>query len=450
MWVGKKGVGAAWLAFGFVALASSQANAAGFAIKEQSGAALGNAFAGVSAGAHDLSDMFFNSAALGLQSGSQVIAVASYIAPQAELKNGAATTVLSGAIGGGNGGSDIADDAVTPALYGMWDLSERVKLGVGATAPWGLSTNYDPGWIGRYHALKSELKTVNINPVVSYKVNDVVSIAAGLQAQYIKAELTNAVDFGTIDQVLTAGAFGGVPTQDDGAARVEGSDWGYGYTLGAIFQPLQGTRFGVGYRSKVSHEIDGEARFDLGGAVGQGISGATGQFVPTDAKASITIPEIVSFGVYQEIGPQWAVMAEAAWTRWSRFKELRVRFDNPAQADSVVDESWRNSWFGALGVTYKPDNGWVFRGGVAYDESPIPDANRTPRIPGTDRVWIAFGASKSITPNFAISFGYTHIFLDNAPVALKTSGTGNTFRGNLSGEYESAIDIATVQLRFRF
>ncbi len=449
MWV-HRNVGGAAVALGLLTLAAGQASAAGFAIKEQSGAALGNAFAGVSAGAHDLSDMFFNSAALALQSGSQVVAIGSYIAPQAELKGGAATTILTGSIGGGNGGGDIADDALVPALYGMWDLSDRVKLGIGVTAPWGLSTNYNANWIGRYHALKSELKTININPVVSYKINDMISVAVGAQAQYIKAELTNALDFGTIDQVLTAGAFGGVPTQDDGAARVEGTDWGYGYTLGAMFQPLPGTRIGVGYRSKVSHEIDGDARFELGGSVGQGISGATGQFVATDAKASITIPEIVSFGISQEITPQWTVMAEAAWTRWSRFKELRVRFANPLQADSVTDESWRNSWFGSLGVTYKPANGWTFRGGVAYDESPIPDANRTPRIPGTDRVWIALGASKSITSNFDVSLGYTHIFLSDTPIGLTTSGTGNTFRGNISGEYESSIDIVSVQLRYRF
>ncbi len=450
MWVRRTIGGAAVAALGLLILTPGQAGAAGFAIKEQSGAALGNAFAGVTAGAHDLSDMFFNSAALALQSGSQVVAIGSYIAPQAELKNGTATTVLKGTISGGNGGGDIADDALVPALYGMWDLSDRVKLGIGVTAPWGLSTRYEAGWIGRYHALKSELKTVNINPVVSYKINDVVSVAAGVQAQYIKAELTNAVDFGTIDQVLTSGAFGGTPTQDDGAARVEGSDWGYGFTLGAIFQPFRGTRIGVGYRSKVSHEIDGDARFELGGTVGAGISAATGQFVDTDAKASITIPEIVSFGISQEITPQWTVMAEAAWTRWSRFKELRVRFANPSQADSVTDESWRDSWFGSLGVTYKPDNGWVFRGGVAYDESPIPDAHRTPRIPGTDRVWIALGASKAISDNLDVSFGYTHIFLSDTPVELTTSGTGNTFRGNLSGEYESSIDIVSIQFRYRF
>jgi len=441
-------------AFGLLAVAAGRAEAAGFAIKEQSGSALGNAFAGVSAGGHDLSDMFFNSAALALQSGSQVTAIGSYVAPQSELKSGTASTVISSTISGGNGGSDIADDALVPAFYAMWDLSDRVNLGVGVTAPWGLTTEYDSGWIGRYHALKSDLKTVNINPVVSYRVNDTIAVAAGFQAQYIDAELSNAIDFGTIDQVLTSGAFGGVPTQDDGAATVKGDDWGYGYTLGVIFQPTPMTRIGVAYRSKISHELDGSATFDLGGSVGQGISGATGQFVDTGVKASITLPEIVSFGLYQEIDSEWAVMAEAAWTRWSRFDELRIRFDNPAQADSVTDESWRNSWFGSLGVTYKPGDGpasgWVFRGGVAYDESPIPDANRTPRIPGTDRIWIALGASRRVLDNLDLSLGYTHIFLDDTPVELTTSGTGNTFRGNLTGQYESAIDIVSVQLRYRF
>ncbi|MFQ5785711.1 MAG: OmpP1/FadL family transporter, partial [Alphaproteobacteria bacterium] len=243
---------------------------------------------------------------------------------------------------------------------------------------------------------------------------------------------------------------GGVPTQNDGTSKAKGDDWGFGYNLGLLFEPIAGTRIGVAYRSKVSHELDGSVRFNTGGPVGAGISGATGQFIDTGAKASVTLPEIVSFGIHQDINAQWSVMAEGSWTRWSRFDELRFRFENPLQADSVTDEDWHNAWFGALGATYRATNGWTFRGGVAFDESPIPDRTRTPRLPGSDRYWIAIGAKKSLLPNLDLDVGYTHIFLDDATVGLTTGGTGNTFRGNLSGEYDSSIDIFTLQVTYRF
>ena len=218
-----------------------------------------------------------------------------------------------------------------------------------------------------------------------------------------------------------------------------------------MFEPSKTTRLGLGYRSKVSHELSGSVHFELDSAgVGAALSGATGAFVDTGAKASFTAPESVSFGIYHEITPKWALSGEVAWTHWSRFNELRIRFDNPAQSDSVTDESWTNQWFYALGVTYRPNQRWTWRAGVAYEDSPVPDRTRTPRIPGNDRFWLAFGGRYQVLPNFDIDFGYTHIFAEDGDIDLTTSGTGNTFRGNLSGTFENAIDIVTVQAKYRF
>jgi long-chain fatty acid transport protein len=438
-----------FLVAGFCGIAG-QALAAGFAIKEQSGAALGNAFAGATAGAEDISYMFFNPAGLTRHSGSQVLGIASYIAPQAEFSGGSASTVLTTPISGGNGGDDIANNALVPVFYAMWDVNPDLKLGLGINAPWGLVTDYDGDWIGRYHAERSELHTINVNPAVAYKLHDMISIGAGLQAQYIDVSLSQAIDFGSIDQALFAGAFGGVPGGSDGRGKVKGDDIGFGYTLGVLFEPWESTRVGLGYRSMVAHELEGDGTFDPGGPVGAGISGFTGQFVNTGVKASVKLPETVSFGFHQDIDNQWSVMGEASWTHWSRFRELRIRFDNPSQADSVTDESWENQWFVAAGVTYRPDQDWTIRAGVAFDESPIPDRTRTPRIAGEDRTWIAVGAGYEPFENMKIEFGYTHIFVDDSTLDLTASGIGNTFRGNLAGEYEGSIDILTLQGSLKF
>jgi long-chain fatty acid transport protein len=424
--------------------------AAGYAIREQSGSALGNAFAGATAGAEDISFMFFNPAGLTRHSGNQVITSLSYIRPRSEFNADGASTALGTPITGGDGGSDIGDDRLIPAFYGLWDVAPDFKLGLGINAPFGLSTEYEGGWVGRYHAVDSELENVNINPAFAYRLGDHLSLGAGLQISYASGRITNAIDFGTIDAALFGGAFGGTPAGSDGDGEVDGDDWALGYNLGILFELDGRTRFAAAYRSKIDHKIEGDAKFDLGGPVGSGISDATGAFVDTDAEADITLPETLSFGFYHEPAPDWSIMGEAAWTNWSRVKELRIGFDNPAQSDAVTSLDWEDSWFFALGTSYRPSEKLTLRLGVAHDQSPVPKNRRTPRIPDEDRTWISLGLTYQAVENLWLDLGYTHIFVESADLNLSTADPNNRFRGNLSGDYDSAVDILALQLRYRF
>lgn len=429
------------LGLGILPLAASGAMASGFALKEQSGAALGNAFAGATAGAEDITYMFFNPAGLTRHEGNQVAAVASAIFAQSDFSNGAASNQGGAPITGGDGGGPFTP-VVVPALYGLWSIDEDLKFGVGVNAPFGLKTEYDNGWIGRYHAIESELQTVNVNPAVAYEIVDGISLGAGLQVEYATATLSQAIDFGSL------GPIGGAvpdPAQD-GFAEVEGDDFGFGWNVGLLLEPIEGTRVGLAYRSMIAHTLEGDADFDLGtGGDGAIISGALGNFVDTGAQASVKTPESISAGIYHDIDDRWAVMAETSWTRWSRFQELRVSFDNPNQDDSVVTEDWDDSWFFAGGVTYRPAENWTLRLGVAHDQSPVPDGTRTPRVPDSDRTWIALGGQYAVGDWLTLDLGYTHIFVEDSSIALSSATPENQFRGNLSGDYDSAIDIVTIQ-----
>jgi long-chain fatty acid transport protein len=428
-----------------LAIAPADAWAAGYAIREQSGMALGNAFAGSTAAAEDISYSFFNPAALAHHSGDQILAIASYIRPQSQFRPGSATTASGVTIGGGDGGSDAAADALVPALYAMWDAHPNVKVGFALNAPFGLQTEYNEGWVGRYHAIESNLLTVTARPSVAVRLDEMVSVGAGLQVQYVDAKVTNAVDFGSIGAAL-----GGVRTAQDGYAKVDGNDIGVGFVAGILVEPLPGTRLGAAFRSHIHHELEGDAAFDLGPGVGPALSAATGSFVNTGARADLTTPETVSFGFYHELDEHWAVMGEAAWTRWSRFDELRIRFDNPRQPDNVTAEDWGDSWFLAAGVTWRPDPDWSLRLGLAYDQSPIPDDRRTPRIPTGDTTWVAVGGSYQVHPGLQISFGYAHLFVGDAPLDLSATDPGNTFRGNLSGSSDNSVDLLSLQVSWRF
>jgi long-chain fatty acid transport protein len=423
--------------------------ASGFALREQSAKGLGNAFAGATAAAEDISYMFFNPAALARHSGNQVVAVASYVVPSFSFETATATNALGTPITGGTGGGDVTRNAFVPATYASWEINPDWKVGIGLNVPFGLETNYSADWSGRYHAVRSRLRTITATPTIAWRATESISVGAGMQLEYADAILTNAIDFGTIG--AAARIPGAAPGQQDGFVDLRASDSAVGFTLGVLAEPWQGTRFGVGYRSSLKLAFDGDARFDLDRAgIGARIESSTGAFRNTGAEAELTTPESVSVGVYQDVTDRWSLMGEFSWTRWSRFDELRIKFDNPAQADSVTEEDWRNTIFVAAGATFRPTDRWTVRAGIAFDESPVPDRTRTPRIPDNDRLWISFGLTYAPTADLELAFGYTHIFLSDSKVQLQASDPGNLGRGNLFGEVKSSIDLFSAQLLWRF
>lgn len=447
----------AFVATGVTALAlfggTGDANAAGFALKEQSAAAQGNSFAGATAGAEDVTYMFFNPAGLTRLDENGAAVVLSVIIPTADISNASAS--VAAPVGAPITGStnDGGVTALVPALYAAYSYSPDLKFGVSITAPFGLTTDYDNGWIGRYHALESSLTTANINPVVAYRVNDQVSIGGGIQLEYADATLSNAIDFGTLNAVLALGT--GAPTLNDGSSELTGNDWAFGFNLGVLVELSEKTRVGLNYRSEVDHTLEGDVDFDTGGVAGDDVAtdGSLGPFVDTGGQADLTLPQSVSAGAFHQINEQWAVMGEVAWTGWSSLDEIRVTFDN-TQPDSVTTTEWDDVWFVALGATWKANDEWTLRGGIAYDQSPVPEEFRTPRIPDADRTWLSVGAKYQRSENFTIDAGYTFIMFDDAPVDLTAASFAspdeNTGRGNLAFDTDIAIHILTAQATFRF
>lgn len=439
------------LGFGFLAgglLAAGAATAAGFKVNEQSAEALGNAMAGAAARSESASDLFFNPAASGFISRPQISVVAAGIFPSFHFKDGRATTAAGTPVPGRTSAHGEVNSFV-PSLYGAMPIGNGWSAGLAITAPWGLATEYSDNWVGRYHALDSELRTINITPSVAWRPLPNLSLGLGVQAQYADAELTNAIDFGTLG--AAAGLPGALPGLQDGRARVEGDDWSYGFTAGIQFRLSPATQLGLTYRSRIKHTLDGDVSFTLDRAgVGAVLQGATGAFRNSDARADLTTPETISFGIQHRIGSAWTVLAGATHTRWSRFDELRVRFDNPAQPDSVTVEDWDNVTMYSLGVSYSPTPVWTWRAGIAFDESPVPGSKRTPRVPDSDRRWLSLGASFQPTPQFALHAAYVHIWVQDADIELLASDPGNASRGSLFGQYESRADVVALQADWRF
>lgn len=416
--------------------------ASGFAVIEQSANGLGNAFSGGNAGSlGDASTIFFNPAAMTQLESPNLVAAGHVIAPTFEFDNDGSSYPLLGmpvtGADGGNGGETV----FVPNLYVAHGLSEAMTMGIGINAPYGLMTEYDSDWVGRYHAIKSDLKSLNINPALAWRISDKLSMGLGVSAQYVEAELSTAIDFGGI--VAAAGTPGTAPQMLDGRGKLEGDDWAYGFNAGLLCTPRDGSRIGLSYRSKIEHTIDGDATFSVPPPA-MGLQ-AMGLFVDTSGKADLDTPDTAGIGLSQMVGEKLEVMIDATWTGWSSFEELRVQYGS-MQPDSVTEEDWKDTWRYAIGVNYFCDDKWTLRAGTAYDESPVPDAqHRTPRIPDGDRLWVSLGAGYQAADDLRIDAGYTYLMFNDT----KTDIVGTT-GDRLTGDYEGSANIASVQVSLDF
>jgi long-chain fatty acid transport protein len=427
---------------------TGEAAASGYGLREQSAVGQGTSFAGVTARGDDPSLSFFNPATIALLPGIQAALTASYISPYSEARNGTATrtTILGGGAIDGRVGGDAASDAVVPAFYATAQVAPDWTLGIAVTAPWGLVTKYDSDFIGRYHGLTSELATINVAPTIAWRALPNLSIGAAIQIQHIDARLSNAVDFGAVgflNPQLRAAGFR--PGARDGRATIEGDDVGFGVQLGAIWEPVPGTKLGAAWRSAVSHTLRGDARFE-------GVPAPLAGAFPANqgVRAKVVTPDIASLGLAQAVGDRWTLLADLSWTNWSRFRELRVDFENGTS--SVTEERWRDTVSVALGAEYRWSDALRLRAGVAYDPTPVREETRTPRIPDSDRYWLSVGASWQATRNVELTAGYTHIFAQDTDVRLRDRGPGTSdfLRGNLDASYRASVDIFAVQARIAF
>ncbi len=412
---------------------SSTAFGAGFQISEQSGTGMGRAFAGFGVINDDLSNAFYNPAGLTLKKGTQ-IQVSGYLIDgksRFDAEDGANNTVFGGGalvIPNTGENDDGATFAVVPNLYFTMDLTDRLKYGFSISSPFGLATDYDRDWVGRYQAKESELITVNVNPSLAYRVSDSFSVGAGLVAEYADATLSQALSNG--------------PGAPDGFTEVKGDDWSYGWNIGFMYHPDPTFRAGIGFRSKISHKLDGDDN-DI-----EGVPALGGNF-SADVSARATLPETIHAGIYKELSSKWGLSIGFRWTRWNRLQEIVIKTDG--LPDSILELNWENTYSANIGVDYYYSDKWTFRAGYMFDESPTNDEFRTPRIPDEDRNWLAIGASYHPNENLQLDVGFTHILIDDAEVDLSTPIASGAGTSNLVGEYEDPnVNILSLQAIYKF
>jgi len=439
--------------------------AGGFQITEVCTDCQGVRNAGMAASSVDgAGALFFNPASMSRLEGGEVDANLHYIDPRFQFKNRGSTNAFGdspppfsrfAAPATTGQYDDGGQSAVVPTFFISQRINEQWSTGLGINIPYGLATDYSKNWVGRYNALESHLRTVNINPAVSYRFNDQFSIGAGFNAMQGDARLTNALDYGTVAFLGSQGRFGAPSSrQDDGLSKLTGDGWGYGWNAGLLFEPRPGTRFGIAYRSKINLDLDGDVRIrgnpNFAGTPLQTLAASQKR----GATVKLNLPATLMLGAYHELTDRWALMVGTTWTDWSEFKEIRVNYENGNRPDSVQPENWVDAWRTAIGTSYKLDDDWTLRGGFEFDPTPTKAKYRTPRIPDEDRYWFVAGFGYEPSKTFGIDFAYTYLFTPTYPIddtEVNTgSATGAPVGNTVKGKYEADSSIFSLQGTWRF
>ena len=406
-----------------VAVASTQLFASGFALNEQSISGMGTGFAGRSSSADDASTVFGNPAGMSRLKREQVTVGGAAIIAKSDIKG-------NGTFGGSNDG-DMVPVVGVPMGYYVKPIDEHWAFGFGVYVPFGLITDYENGFAGRYFGNKSEVQVVTLQPTISYAFNDKVSIGFGPTINRIDGALESAT--------LNPGSLG----RNDGKVKITGDDTAVGYNIGVMVQATDSTRVGLTYHSMVDYKLKGDTKIS-----GSGFGPFSGS--KFDATLKIKTPESVDFSVTHELDANWTLYAGSTWTRWSRLESIVVNNEGtgplaPALGQITEEQNWHDTWAHAIGAAYKVNKEWTLRAGFSVDQSPTNNHDRSPRIPTGDRKVFSLGAGWSPSDDMTIDVAYSYLMEEDVKIHQSSPS-----KGAYDAKYENSAHGLGASLTYRF
>jgi long-chain fatty acid transport protein len=433
---------------------ASNANASAFALAEQGVSGLGNAYAGAAAVAEDASTVWWNPAGMArLGTGKHVAFAGFAILPSTKFNDGGSSTAqFSNPALNGNGG-DAGSTAFLPNVFFAMALNPAWSFGVGVSVPFGLKTEYDANWVGRFQGIESEVKTVNVNPSVSYKLNDSASIGFGVSWQHGEIDLLSAVNYSGIVAGRAPALFPAVGANVEGQNKssLDGDAWGF--NIGGLFNVTPATRLGVHYRSSLKYEMEGSTTFTgqpaaFAAPAAAALAAATSN---GDIRLDLKTPATASLSVAHKANDKLELLGDVTWTEWSKISSLAIVRTSGAASGTTLDTlvfNFEDTWRLSAGMNYKYGGPWTLKAGVAFDQSPVPNAEtRSVRLPDNDRYWLSLGATYKMSQVSRLDIGYSYVMIKDADINSNQTAAG---RGTVVGTYEANVHVFGVQYQHSF
>ena len=394
---------------------SGAASASGFQLFEQNASGIGNAYAGSAAVAENASTIYFNPAGMTQLQKLEVSGGVSVVKPSFSFNNKGSS--VDGLTGTGDGG-DAGGWGFVPNGYASWGVTKDLYVGIGISAPFGLKTEYDDRWVGAAQSRMFEIKTINVNPSVAYRLNEKVSLGFGLNWQKIDATYERLAGIN-------------VPS----VAKLTLSDDAWGWNAGALFTLSPSTKVGISYRSTIKYKTEGHT--NLNGVW------------RNDSKASLTLPDTAILSVTQKLSDRWEMLGDISWTGWSSIPKVNILKADGSLAQ-VLDTEFKDAWRVALGANYQLNSAWKLKYGIAYDQTPVRGpTTRLVSLPDNDRVWLSFGAQWAPDKAQKIDLGAAYIHVRDSKIRNDQTSVIPS-RGYVAGEYSGNIWVLGAQYSYAF
>lgn len=349
--------------------------AGGLYITEFGTPSTGVANAGAVAVGKDASTAWHNPASMTRLSGTQIMGTAGLLIPNIKFDPASDTPFAEG--DGGQAG------ILAPVSNGSFvhSLTDKLKFGFALGSLAGAGLDYGGSWAGRFQATKVKLTTVTGMPSLAFK-HHWLSIGAGFQVSY-----------GSLNPMELK-----VPTPAEPTVKIDGHDWAFGYTVGALVEFSETSRLGVKYQSKTKFEFDGDLK------ISGGLLGGT----QVGSNLAMPFPQMVEVGFYHELNDQFALLATVDWEDWSAFKDVPISVERgTASLPTHFDDTYKL----AGGIHFRPSKPWLLMTGVAYDSNPVDSKFRQASLPVDQQLRYAVGTQYQWSERLTLGGNFEYIDL---------------------------------------
>lgn len=420
--------GSVTAAFAATVLMDSAARAGGLLLYEYGTAEPGLAAAGYAARAQDASTAFTNPAGMTQLDGTQVLVGGQLMWMNTQFSIDGAT---SPGLGSGDGGRVYGSNGYVPGggAFLTHRVSPDLALGFAVAGNFGSMLDYDDGWVGRYRVQDADLVGVSVMPSIAYRVNDQLSLGAGLNGMY-----------GMFDQRVAIN--NALPSLGDGRLEIDDDTWGWGANVGVLYEPTPVTRLGLTYTSEIDLDFRGPAQFSGIGPILTALLQSRGLL---DARVDVgaKVPQQVMGSVYTAIDDSWALLGNLGWQDWSEFGETEIGIDNTQSPISLTNPlSFDDTWHAAVGAQYHTNDRWKMNFGLAYD-SGFQDGNDVSPLFPVNSAW-RFGIGGERQAGESFKWGFTtellyggNLHVDKRSMLPPVLGG----RGDLGGSYDQTLGV---------
>ncbi len=420
--------GSVTAAFAATVLMGSAARAGGLLLYEYGTAEPGLAAAGYAARAQDASTAFTNPAGMTQLDGTQVLVGGQLMWMNTQFSIDGAT---SPGLGSGDGGRVYGSNGYVPGggAFLTHRVSPDLALGFAVAGNFGSMLDYDDGWVGRYRVQDADLVGVSVMPSIAYRVNDQLSLGAGLNGMY-----------GMFDQRVAIN--NALPSLGDGRLEIDDDTWGWGANVGVLYEPTPDTRLGLTYTSEIDLDFRGPAQFSGIGPILTALLQSRGLL---DARVDVgaKVPQQVMGSVYTAIDDSWALLGNLGWQDWSEFGETEIGIDNTQSPISLTNPlSFDDTWHAAVGAQYHTNDRWKMNFGLAYD-SGFQDGNDVSPLFPVNSAW-RFGIGGERQAGESFKWGFTtellyggNLHVDKRSMLPPVLGG----RGDLGGSYDQTLGV---------